>query len=257
MAKRKRKKNNPLAGLGGFVVLLLFLMAAILIVDQVKTAGIGFTAEDFVWDGERMTCLSVQTVTGIDVSYYQGQIDWDQVKASGIEFAFVRVGYRSSQDGSLLADEMGQRNLAEAKRAGLRVGVYFFSQALTAEEARQEAEFALELVEGHDLDLPIAYDWEFVDEDARTRSMTKEALMDCVEAFCSVVEAQGYESLVYFNRDISRRMLNLDRLDRPVWFAMYDSFPDLPRKPRYWQYTDQGTVSGIKGNVDLNLEFLY
>lgn len=238
------------------LVALLFLLSVILIVDQVRTARAGFTAEDFAWDGERMTCLSAHAVTGIDVSYYQGQIDWAQVKASGIEFAFVRVGYRSSEDGSLNVDEMAQRNLTQARQAGLRVGAYFFSQALTPEEAVQEADFAVELVRGHELDLPIAYDWEFVDDQARTQSMTKEALMDCVDAFCSAVEAQGYESLVYFNRDISQRMLELDRLDRSVWFAMYDTFPDLPQKPQYWQYTDQGRVPGIKGNVDLNLGFV-
>ncbi len=255
MAKRKKKKKNPLAGLGPLLIAVLFLMSVILIADQVKTARAGFTPEDFAWDGERMTCLRAHAAAGIDVSYYQGQIDWAQVKASGIEFVFVRVGYRSSEDGRLRADEMGQQNLTQASQAGLQVGAYFFSQALTPEEAAEEAAFAMELLKGHELDLPIAYDWEFVDDQARTRSMTKEALMECVEAFCSAVEAQGYDSLVYFNRDISRRMLDLERIDRPIWFAMYDTFPDLPRKPQYWQYTDQGKVPGIKGNVDLNLGF--
>ena len=254
MAKRKKNKR-PLAGLGPLVFALLFLYSAILIVDQVQTAKNGFGPEDFYREGERLVCLSADAVTGIDVSYYQGQIDWPQVKASGIEFAFVRLGYRSADDGSLHIDETAQRNLTQAKEAGLLVGAYFFSQAVTPVEASQEAEFALEILADYELDLPLAYDWEIVDQGARTQGMTKENLMACVDVFCTKVEAAGYDSLVYFNRDISRRLLDLDRLHREIWFAMYDSYPDLPQKPRYWQYTDEGKVPGIQGNVDLNLGF--
>ncbi len=257
MAKRK-KYRSPLAGLGPLVLALLFLYSAVLIMDQVQTAKKGFGPGDFYWDGDRMACISADAVTGIDVSYYQEEIDWPQVKASGIEFVFVRLGYRSSDDGSLCVDKTAHRNLAQAKEAGLLVGAYFFSQAVTPVEASQEAEFALEVVADYELDLPLAYDWEIVNETARTQGMTKEKLMACVEVFCTKVEAAGYDSLVYFNRDISQQLLNLDRLDREIWFAMYDSsYPDLPRKPRYWQYTNEGKVPGIQGNVDLNLGFFY
>lgn len=260
MAKRKKKhKRSPGRGIGVLVILLLFLMAAVLILEQLKTRvpEVFYRPEDFVWEDGRLTCVSAETSPGIDVSYYQGQIDWEQVKASGIEFAFVRVGYRSSANGSVCADEMAQRNLAGAAAAGLKVGAYFFSQALNPQEAVEEAAFAVSMVKDYHLDLPIAYDWEFVDEDARTEGMTKDALMECVDAFCATVEAAGYESMVYFNRDLSRRMLDVDRLgDRPIWFAMYDTHPDAPRKPDYWQYTDEGTVPGIEGYVDLNLYFV-
>lgn len=255
MARRKRKKKQPLAGLAPLMVAVLMLLAVIMLIDTGRTAHTGFGPEDFSWNGERVTCLSAQTVPGIDVSYYQGQIDWQQVKTTGIAFAFVRVGYRSAEDGSLKADEMAQINLRQAKEAGLQVGAYFFSQALTPEEARQEAAFALEQVADHELDLPIAYDWEFVDGQTRTQGMTGEVLMDCVDAFCSEVEDAGYESLVYFNRDLSQRMLEVDRLDRRIWFAMYHTYPDLAQRPDYWQYTDQGHVPGISGKVDLNLRF--
>ncbi len=255
MARRRKKKRSPFEGLGLLVLLLGIAVAVILVVTPLVSRDVGFTPEDFAWDGERMTCLSQWASTGIDVSYYQGTIDWPQVKAAGIDFAFIRVGYRSAADGTLKVDEMAQRNLTQAKEAGLQVGAYFFSQALNPQEAREEAAFAMEQLRGHTLDLPLAYDWEFVEDWGRTLPVTKETLMDCVNAFCREVEARGYQSLVYFNRDLSQRMLDLDRLDRKVWFAMYHTYPDLPQKPDYWQYTDQGRVPGISGKVDLNLRF--
>lgn len=213
-----------------------------------------YQAEDFAMENGFMTCLSAESVPGVDVSYYQGEIDWKQVKQSGIEFAFVRVGYRQSADGVLAEDSMARKNLQEASNAGLKVGAYFFSQAISPAEAREEAMFAQEILKNFKLDLPVVYDWEIFSEDGRTIGVTGETVMACVDAFCKVLEVRGYDTMVYFNRGLSQTHLDVSKLGgRPVWFAMYGDYPDAPCKPDYWQYTDKGTVPGIQGNVDLNL----
>lgn len=223
--------------------------------DRPQPTEFAYEAGDFSWEGDRMVYLSGESAAGVDVSYWQETVDWQQVKASGIEFAFIRVGYRSSKDGALVEDEMARVNLQGAAEAGLQVGAYFFSQALTPQEAVEEAAFAVSVVKNYRLDLPIAYDWEFVSENGRTKGMTREALMKCVHAFCQTIEAAGYETMVYYNRDIAGRLLDVEALsDYPVWFAMYGTdYPKAPAKPTYWQYTDQGSVPGIEGDVDLNL----
>ena len=262
MAAKKRKggkeQGNQALARGLMALLLLTVIPLLLIVLSNKGDLLPdinpYRPEDFVSENGFMTCLSTESVPGIDVSYYQGEIDWQQVREAGIEFAFVRLGYRRSGDGVLGEDEMARKNLREAADAGLKVGAYFFSQAITAEEAREEAEFALSILGECSLDLPLAYDWETVEGSVRTANMTRQTLTDCVEAFCSEVEKAGYDSLVYFNRDLSKTLLDVRKLgDRSVWFAMYDTYPDAPCKPDYWQYTDQGVVPGIEGPVDLNI----
>ena len=262
MAKKRRKKsrkkqNQPLYWL---IVALALALLALLLVNRLGKGEMllpqinPYRAEDFVSENGRITCLTGESLQGIDVSYYQGQIDWQQVRESGIEFAFVRIGYRRSSDGTLGEDELAQQNLRQASEAGIKVGAYFFSQAISPEEAREEAAFALEIIKDFRLDLPVVYDWETVDGSSRSESMTRQVLGECIAAFCDTVESSGYESMVYFNRELSRTLLDVRILkDRKVWFAMYDTYPDAPCKPDYWQYTDKGTVPGIKGYVDLNL----
>lgn len=253
---RKKQKTNPMLGL---VFALLLLLALPLVLLKLGNRQLlpyinPYRPEDFVVEDGFMTCLTTDSVPGIDVSYYQGEIDWQQVREAGIEFAFIRVGYRRSADGVLGEDELARYNLQAAREAGIKVGAYFFSQAISPEEAREEAQFALALLQDFPLELPLAYDWETVPGSARSEVMTRQTLTDCIEAFCSTVEKAGYESMVYFNRDLSRTLLDVRQLQgRQVWFAMYDSYPDAPCKPDYWQYTDEGTVPGIEGYVDVNL----
>lgn len=255
--RRKKQKNHPLLGL--VLALLLLLAFPLLLIKLGDRQALlpyinPYRAEDFVLEDGFMTCLTTDSVPGIDVSYYQGDIDWEQVRGAGIEFAFVRVGYRRSGDGALGEDSMARQNLQGAKAAGLKVGAYFFSQATTAEEAREEAAFAIEILKDYELDLPLTYDWETVEGTARTDGMTRQTLTECIEAFCTEAEKAGYDTMVYFNRDLSKSLLDIRELKgRPVWFAMYDSYPDAPCKPDYWQYTDEGQIPGIEGNVDLNL----
>ena len=253
----KKQKNQPLNRLGLSLLLLLAVPLLLILLsnrEPLLPYINPYRAEDFVFENGFMTCLTTDSVPGIDVSYYQGEIDWEQVRQAGIEFAFVRVGYRRSGDGALGEDEMARQNLQGAKAAGLKVGAYFFSQAMTPEEAREEAEFALEILKDYELDLPLAYDWETVEGSTRTQGMTRQTLTECIEAFCAEAEGAGYDTMVYFNRDLSTTLLDIRELKgRPVWFAMYDSYPDAPCKPDYWQYTDEGRVPGIEGYVDVNL----
>ena len=262
MATKKRKQakeQEKLSVVRTLMALLLLAVIPLLLMVLVNQGVLlpdinPYGPEDFVSENGYMTCLTTDSTPGIDVSYYQGEIDWQQVRDAGIEFAFVRLGYRRSADGTLGEDEMARKNLREAADAGLKVGAYFFSQAVTAEEAREEAKFALSILEGFSLDLPLAYDWETVEGSQRTADMTRKTLTDCVDAFCDEVEAGGYDSMVYFNRNLSKTLLDVRKLgSRSVWFAMYDTYPDAPCTPDYWQYTDQGTVPGIEGYVDLNL----
>lgn len=255
--KQTKQKNLPLIQLVSSLLLLaVFPLVLIMLANREPELPYinPYRAEDFVTENGFMKCLTTDSVPGIDVSYYQGNIDWEQVRQSGVEFAFVRLGFRRSSTGTLGEDELAMKNLREAKKAGLKVGAYFFSQALSAEEAKEEAEFALGILKGYQLDLPLAYDWETVEGSGRTDGMTPETLTKCVKAFCKAVENAGYESMVYFNHDLSQTLLDVRQLGgRTVWFAMYHTYPDAPCKPAYWQYSDKGTVPGIEGNVDLNL----
>lgn len=194
-----------------------------------------------------------EPVPGIDVSSHQGVIDWKAVADSGVKFAIIRLGYRSTDDGLLHEDTRAKENLAGAKAVGLKIGGYFFSQALNPAEAREEAALALEILGDMPLDFPLAYDWEYTGADKRTGAMEPATLVACVHAFCNAIEYSGYQSMVYFNLDLSRTLLDLDEVKQyPFWYARYGEKMDLKREVLLWQYSDQGTVPGISEKVDLN-----
>lgn len=210
-----------------------------------------FTPEDFYYDGDFLACSAAETVMGIDVSHHQKEIDWQQVKAAGVEFVMVRLGNRGIGDGKLYIDSYAVSNLRGAREAGLKVGAYFYSQALNLEEAREEANLALEILDGFQLDMPLVYDWE---QESRTENMDARTLTDCTLAFCEVVESAGYEPMVYFNSFQAQELLILEELTQyPWWLAMYDITSEFPYKVDMWQYTCTGSIPGIAGNVDINL----
>jgi GH25 family lysozyme M1 (1,4-beta-N-acetylmuramidase) len=216
------------------------------------------TPMDFAYDGQYLTCLSVPSVLGIDVSTHQKQIDWELVKASGVEFVMIRVGYRGTDLGGIYEDERAQRYYEEARAAGLQVGGYFFSQAVSAEEAQEEAEFALRVTAHWEMDMPLAYDWEYVSEESRTAYVDDQTLIDCTKAFCRRVAEGGREPMVYFNPNQSRKEMYLQELkDYGFWLAMYSMEMNYPYKVDMWQYTADGLVPGVVGPVDINLYFLY
>ena len=213
---------------------------------------------DFQYEGRYLGCIKADTIPGIDVSYYQGDIDWQQVKDSGIRFAIIRLGYRGyGKEGKLAEDKNFEKNIRGALKAGLDVGVYFFSQAITVEEAHEEAEYVLQRIKDYDLTMPVVYDWEYVSEEARTAKMDRRTLTDCYLAFCRDIEKAGYTPMPYFNTYQSRDLMNLVELEAyPFWLALYSSRMTFPYRIEMWQYTDSGKVPGIEGNVDLNLCFV-
>lgn len=192
---------------------------------------------------------------GVDVSVYQGIIDWQAVKDAGVEFAVIRAGYRGSTVGDLYEDEQFSYNLQEAKKAGIQVGVYFFSQALTPEEATEEAVYVCGLLKDASLDLPVYFDWEF--NGGRIPSPYEIPLTDCAIAFCNEVEDRGYEAGIYFNQDFGYRHFRLRELqDYHLWLAEYNETPGFEYHFDCLQYTDSGTVPGIETPVDLDLLFI-
>ena len=212
--------------------------------------------QDFQLDGRYLSCLRADTVPGVDVSYYQGNIDWEQVADSGIEFAMIRVGYRGYGSGKLVEDEKFHQNIRGALAAGLDVGVYFFSQALNVDEALEEADFMLERIKNYDITMPVVFDWEFVNDEARTAGMDRRTLTDCTLAFCRYMEEKGYQPMSYFNTFQMRNDLNIWELeDYPYWLALYKNRMTFPYEVEMWQYSCTGRVPGIQGDVDMNLYF--
>lgn len=196
---------------------------------------------------------------GIDVSSYQGEVDWQQVAEAGVDFVMLRVGYRGYTKGSIMADEMFESNMTGALSAGLDVGVYFFSQAINVWEAEEEADYVLEQIAPYNVTYPVAFDWESVDDaDARTKGFGSDEVTRCAGAFCDAVAAAGYTPLIYFNMDQGYLAYRLERLkDYPFWLAEYHDSPEFYYHFDLWQYTHQGDVPGIIGAVDMDLDLRF
>ena len=196
---------------------------------------------------------------GIDVSEFQGEdIDWKQVRESGIEFVIIRLGYRAyGETGELVLDDMFDRNMEGALDAGLDVGVYFFSQAITPGEAVEEAEFVLEHVRGYEIDGPIVYDTEEIKGDtARTDNNTRQEFTNYCKVFCDTIEQAGYDPMIYANMKWMAFTLDMEQLaDYDFWYADYHDVPQCPYEYEIWQYSETGAVPGINANVDLNVWF--
>lgn len=196
---------------------------------------------------------------GVDVSEHQGDINWQEVKNSGIDFAFIRIGYRGyGQSGVIKADARFDDNIAKAKAAGIDVGVYFFSQAINEDEAREEARFVLEHLQGRGLDLPVVYDPEnILDDVARTDNVTPEQFTKNTIAFNEVIKAAGYKPMTYSNMLWEAFQLDMTRLQEyPVWYADYEPKPQTPYDFTFWQYSEKSTVPGISGIADMNIQIL-
>ncbi len=199
---------------------------------------------------------SFSVVTGIDVSVFQGDIDWNRVKEDGIDFVMLRAGFRGyGSKGIMEEDGKFRENYNNAKKAGIDVGAYFYSQAINESEAREEARFVLDIVKDMQLDYPIAYDWEYVDyAQARTDNMTSEEITLCAKAFCEEIKSSGRDVIIYFNREIGYFEYDLNTLkDIDFWLAEYSDYPTFIYKFIMWQYTDKGVVDGIEAGVDMNV----
>lgn len=205
---------------------------------------------------------------GIDVSRHQGQIDWQKVRASGVEFAMIRVGYRGYGGGVIYGDEWFETNIKNAKAAGLKVGIYFFSQALNEAEAREEASYTLNIIKDYEIDYPVVFDWETA-KGYRTYdvSFTKAQMNAMASVFCDMVESSGYIPMVYSNKTDFSNRFDYDSLAEKyyIWYARYpyryggttwyQAGQDVPTEFSFniWQYMSDGTVPGVSGDCDVNI----
>lgn len=213
-----------------------------------------YTPEDFDDSGKFISCTAAPYSIGVDVSAWQKKIDWPKVADAGVEFAMIRLGWRGNTKGGIQADDRAVENYNGATQAGLPVGGYFFSQAVSVNEAMEEAEFVLEMIRPWQMDMPIVFDWERSAN--RTADVDAQTVTDCAIAFCDRLEEAGYETMVYFNvRQFYNEMYPEELEDYGFWLAMYDAPMTFPYKVDMWQYTAKGSVPGIGTNVDLNILF--
>ena len=200
----------------------------------------------------------VITYKGIDVSKHQGDIDWKKVAADGVEFAILRVAYRGyGEAGTLNEDEKFEQNIKGALDAGIKVGVYLYSQAITREELLEEAQFVLDLIAPYKVECPVVYDVEKVSGDkGRMNGISVEERTEFTRLFCETIEKAGYKPMIYHNMEMGAMLLNLEELEQyDKWFAYYNKDFYYPYEYKMWQYSDKGRVNGINGDVDLNISF--
>ena len=224
----------------------------------------GYVAESFVKNeaGEYTYLENGQNIAikGVDVSKYQETIDWKKVAADGVEFAIIRLGFRGmGSKGTCELDPYFKQNVEGARAAGIDVGVYFFTQATTVEEAKEEAQFVIDNLKGYDITWPVVFDTEEITsyKAARANSLSREVRTACTKAFLDEIKTAGYTPMLYANTRWSILKLDLAQLaDYDFWYAYYGDEIYYPYKFSMWQYTSNGTVDGIKGSADLNISFV-
>lgn len=289
--KKKKRKKNLIMGIHKSIISLtkstksellkaLIIVATIVIISSIifliykaylfdnKYSGLGtskeiplndFNLEKLKNDKNGYMCYEDDRYKSrliIDVSSHNGDINWEKVKGAGIKGAMIRVGYRGYGDATIVEDDCFQKNIAGAKDAGLKVGVYFFSQATTPEEAIEEAEYVTKKIWGRGVTLPVAFDMEpfmgnerFINHDIKSKT-------EMADAFLKVISKFGYEPILYGNPTWFTSDVDISKLtEYPVWLAHYTFSTEWPYAFRMWQFTSQGRVSGINGDVDLNLIF--
>lgn len=218
-----------------------------------------FTQDDFATNAYGLpeyTGDAYDTRLGVDVSFYQGEIDWEAVAADGVEFAMIRCGYRGSESGTIVVDEQFENNIEGALAAGLDVGVYFFSQSTGAIEAAEEANFVLDLISGYDITMPVAFDWEPL-EGSRAEDIDRSELTASAVVFCEMVKDAGYTPCVYLYRYTGYYEYMMERLaDYELWVGALGSWPDFYYRHMLWQFSMTGRVEGIDADVDLDYQFI-
>lgn len=189
---------------------------------------------------------------GIDVSTWQGDIDWKKVKESGIEFAMLRSSF-GKENIAKQTDNKFHQNVKNAKAAGIPIGAYHYSYALTAEDAKKEADFFLSVIKGYQFEYPVAFDIE----DASQINLGKKLITDIIMAFCERVQSAGYYVSLYTNLDWLTNRIDMNRAKVfDVWLAQWNEKPTYSGNFGMWQYTSKGTVKGINGSVDMDIAYL-
>lgn len=199
--------------------------------------------------------LSYGISYGIDVSEWQGNIDWDRVRATGISFAMIRCGFRQIDGSEVIEDAMFRQNMEGAIRAGLKVGVYFYGTAKNEIEALEEAEFTIDLIKDYNLTYPVVYDVETFNN-GRLKNVSYSTITDNVLMFTETVSSYGYETMVYSYHNALTYYLDMGKLDgKLIWLAHFADKTDYKGNYSMWQYSETGRVDGINTNVDLNISY--
>lgn len=194
---------------------------------------------------------------GIDVSKWNKEIDWEAVKADGVEFAIIRCGYRGSSSGSLIIDPLYEENIKGALAADIPVGVYFFTQAVSELEAIEEASMVISLIRQYDVDYPIFLDSESAGGKGRADDLSPEDRTRYHRAFLNTIASAGYEAGIYASTNWLNKRVDADALSNyNIWLAQYADVPTYDGYYHMWQYTSKGTINGISTNVDLNLCYM-
>ena len=209
-------------------------------------------------DGEYQYMKDGQVASkkGIDVSKYQGTIDWKKVAADGVEYAFIRVGCRGyGSKGTLIVDETFHQNVKGALAQDIKVGAYFFSQAITVEEALEEAELVIEQLGDYDITYPVAIDIERIQNDtARQDALTMEARTEICIAFCERIKEAGFIPMVYGDIETFEELLDVEQLaGYDFWICETEGSMTFPYEFAVWQYSHTGSVSGIKGDTNISI----
>ncbi|MCR4749156.1 MAG: hypothetical protein K5877_05030 [Lachnospiraceae bacterium] len=213
-------------------------------------------------DDETLGTTAVKTtqgaVFGIDVSKYNGDIDWQKVADEGVSFAIIRCGYRGSSSGVIVEDPYYRRNIEGALKAGLDVGVYFFTQALDEKEAIEEASAVLSLLKGYKISYPIFIDSESAGGKGRADDLSVTARSKALQAFCETVRNSGKTAGIYASKNWFNNRLDISKLsaDNITWLAEYADKPTYGATYQIWQYSSAGRIPGIEGRVDMNLSYL-
>ena len=208
-----------------------------------------------------------EITTGIDVARYQGTIDWSRLATSRVDFAIVRLGYRSREDGRIVEDPNARYNLQEAQKNEIMLGAYFFSTAVNEAEAKEEADWAADLIDQYSITYPVAYDCEgYLEPESRQYGMSKKDRTDVALAFLKQIEKRGYEGMFYSSKNEmeENHQWEMDRIEKDykIWVAQYpaSAYPATEQssysgKHHMWQYTTNGVVPGISQNVDMNVAY--
>lgn len=195
---------------------------------------------------------------GVDISKDNGTVDFKKLKKDGVDFVMVRLGHRGYESGNVVLDEEYFDNIQLANEAGLAVGVYFESQAITVEEALEEAEFVVTNLIEMRVTYPVVFDLGLVANDSsRIENIPKTQLTEITNAFCNRVKEVGYKPMVYGDKYWLLRKIDLTMLgDYDIWLSQSGQLPDYPYQFAMWQYTNTGSVSGISGDVNMNISFI-
>ena len=253
---QKKKNHKAVVYIIGLLVILIAVIGFKNINGAPDDSDIRLTDEGYTHANRFKSSVAV---TGIDVSSHQGDdINWEMVKSSGVDFVFVRAGVRLPEDGSIHKDKCFDRNVKNARKAGLLVGAYFYSQATTTEEAAEEADFILDTVSSKDIDLPLVIDYELYQGGRLSAKAQSGELFaasqynDIVTAFTSRIEQSGYDSGVYANYDMLTNYMDASLIagQTEIWVAQYNNYCSFVPSYMFWQCSDSAQVGGIDGNVD-------